>query len=297
MPKNTSSITENINLRFLPGGISSQTHKFKHMKIWALRIYFLPSSTPSCYPLPHRLPTKSTLPIMLPLKSNGNTKSVCKWLFLICVCSCENSVRSCVCACVHCMFVLYWLLLLRGEMRMDQCKEGKNRRQYTNNEEWPKEWKRRKMSHISIWDRRRDLFKLSESSFLSDECIQCFLPPLMNSKWSMYQILSSCQSLSLSSVLAWDGEGDALCYLVLVIVFSNPLLSVCFVLCPTVQLPWTISWSSWQRLHQTPDVTMWRRWTRWQERMWRVLPSTWASQVKLHSESKMLGVILNKAAN
>lgn len=30
--ENTSSITKNINLRFLPGSICSQTDKFKHMK-------------------------------------------------------------------------------------------------------------------------------------------------------------------------------------------------------------------------------------------------------------------------
>lgn len=127
--ENTSSITKNINLRFLPGGNCSQAHKFKRMKIWALRMYFLPSSTPSRYPLPHHLPPKSTLPIILPWKSNSNTNSVCKWLFLISVCSCEDGVRSCVfvivCACVCFMFVPYWLLLVRGEMRMDQCKEGR----------------------------------------------------------------------------------------------------------------------------------------------------------------------------
>lgn len=105
--ENTSSITKNISLCFLPGGVCSKAHEFKHMKTWVLGIYVLPSSFPSHNPLPHRLPTKMNSSYYAPLKSNGNTNSVCKWLFLISVCSCENTVRSCmpvtVCACVFCI--------------------------------------------------------------------------------------------------------------------------------------------------------------------------------------------------
>lgn len=204
------------------------------------------------------------------------------------MCSCENAVRSrvfgTVCTCVHCMFVLYWLLVVHGEMRVDQCREGRTE-DNTQTSGMAKRIKETQMSHISIWDRRRDLFKPFQSSFLSDAGIQCFLPPLMNPKWSMYQILCSCQSLSLSCVSMWDRAtlGDAFCSHLLLLCFLNPLLSLCFCFCPAEQLLWTISSSSWQPLERTQDVTTRRRWTRWRERTWRALPSTWASQVKHQS--------------
>lgn len=72
-----------------------------------------------------------------------------------------------------------------------------------------------KTSQLSIWDRRRDLFKLSESSFLSDACIHCFLCPLwiLNHPCNKYSSLdrvfehSSCQrrnNVEQRHVFLWD---------------------------------------------------------------------------------------------
>lgn len=150
-------------------GARVQTHE--NMTAWNICLTLLislPLSSPT--PSPYKM-NSSHYP---PLKSNGNTNSVCKWLFLISVCSCENTVRSCmpvtVCACVFCIDCCRdvgkwaWISVKKEEQKTIH-----------KQREWPEEWKRHKMSLISIWDRRRDLFKLSESSFLSDDCIQC--PP------------------------------------------------------------------------------------------------------------------------
>lgn len=166
--ENTSSITKNINLRFLPGGISSQTHKFKHMKIWAPRIHFLPSSTPSCYPLPHRLPPKSTLPIMRPWKATATQSLFVSDCFLS-LCAYVRTVldpvflwlRVLVCIVCLCCIDCCWYVGKWGWISVKKEEQKTIHKQ----RERPKEWKRHKMSHISIWDRRRDLFKLSESSF------------------------------------------------------------------------------------------------------------------------------------
>lgn len=176
-----------------------------------------PSKINSSYnaPLTNSSSTKSVYDCFLSLCAHVRTALdiVCLWLCVVCLC------------CIDCCCYVGkwgWISVKKGEQKTIH-----------KQREWPKEWKRHKMSHISIWDRRRDLFKLSESSFLSDECIQCFLPPLMNSKWSMYQILSSCQSLSLSSVLVWDGatlEGGTFCFWLLLFCF---LISCVLCLCPT----------------------------------------------------------------
>lgn len=52
-------------------------------------------------------------------------------------------------------------------------------------------------------------------------------------------------------------------------------------LCPAEQSLWTISWLSWQRWRRMQGVTTWRQWMRWPGRAWQVLPSTWASQVRV----------------
>lgn len=52
-------------------------------------------------------------------------------------------------------------------------------------------------------------------------------------------------------------------------------------LCPAEQSLWTISWLSWQQWRRMQGVTTWRQWMRWPGRVWPVLPSTWAYQVKI----------------
>lgn len=138
-------------------------------------------------------------------------------LDLVCLWLCVLVYALCLCRIDCCWYVGKWGWI---SVKKEEQKTIHKQR------DWPKEWKRHKMSHISIWDRRRDLFKLSESSFLSDECIQC--PPLpLNSKWSMYHILSSCLSVSFSSV--WDGaalEGGMFCFRLLSLCFLIPCLCV-----------------------------------------------------------------------
>ena len=102
VPRHTTSNTSEGNLSF--------TNIF----------FYFPRLPPAI--LSHNVSCKIHSFCNAPLKSNSNTKSVCKWLFLISVCSCENSVRSCV---LVYMLVLYWLPLVCGGIRMDQWKEGR----------------------------------------------------------------------------------------------------------------------------------------------------------------------------
>lgn len=147
---------------------------------------------------------------------------MCLWL-------CAFVYTVCLC-CIDCCWYMgkwEWISVKKGEQKTIH-----------KQREWPKELKRHKISHISIWDRRRDLFKLSQSSFFSDAGIQCFLPPLwiLNDPCTKY---SPLQSLSLSSVFVWDEAalGDVFCFHLLLLCFLIPCsLCVLFVPCRAITL-------------------------------------------------------------
>lgn len=125
-----------------------------------------------------------------------------------------------------CLYIIYVCAVLIAARKWGWISVKKERQKTIHKQrEWPKEWKRHEMSHISIWDRRRDLFKLSESSFLSDDCIQCFLP--------LFWILNDpCRKYSpLVRVLIWDRgrqEGGMFSFWFL-LVFYNTLLCACLI--------------------------------------------------------------------
>ena len=193
--------------------------------------------------------------------------------------SCVCVIVVCVCEspCVPCMLVLYWLLRGRGgKTRLDQWKDG--RTEDNTPRERPEEWKRHKMSHISIWDRRRDLFKLCESSFLSDACVQRVLPPLwmLNDPCTKYsphvRVLVGAVFLSETRTI---GRG----------VFPFFLIP-----CSLACLLSSVSALQSNQFGQSAGrpgnhgigrrtATTWRPWTRWRGRTWRAPPCTWASQV------------------
>lgn len=220
--ENTSSITKNINLCFLPRGVCSKAHKFKHMKTWLLGIYVLPSSFPSHYPLPHRLPTKWTLPITLPWKATATQTLFVSDCFLS-LCAHVRTLLDLVCLWL-CVLV-YSVLIVAGTWGNEHGSvwRRRNRRQYTNNENGQKN--ERDTKWVSYQSETGGEIYLSSPNPLSFLMIVFNVPPpLLNSKWSMYQILSPCQSLSLSSVLVWVGatlEGDMFCF---------QLLSLCFLM-------------------------------------------------------------------
>lgn len=171
--ENTSSITKNIILCFLPGGICCQTDKFKRLRNLSATKIFSVSISPTTSP------SKVSSSHCDLLKVNGNAKSLCESLCaqvrtlldFACLWSCVLVYQRAACLChIDCRcYAGKW-----GWISMKKEEQKTIHKQW----EWQKEWKIHKMSYISIWDRRRDLFKLSESSFLYDACIQCFPPPL-----------------------------------------------------------------------------------------------------------------------
>lgn len=123
---------------------------------------------------------------------------------------------------------------------MDQCKKGEQRTidQTTRTTKDPE--KIHETSQLSIWDRRGDLFKLFESSSLSDACIQCFLCPLwiLNHPCNKYSSLDRVlvQALFLSATeQRWTKAFFSLrCY---VFFFVNPWwLRILFVSCRAITL-------------------------------------------------------------
>ena len=72
----------------------------------------------------------------------------------VCVCVCVSLCTVYVCGCIHCCWERGG-----GKTRMDQWKDGRTE-DNTQRDNGQKNERDTKMSHISIWDRRRDLFKL-----------------------------------------------------------------------------------------------------------------------------------------
>lgn len=190
--ENTSSITKNIILCFLPGGICCQTDEFKRLRNLSATKIFSVSISPTTSP------SKVSSSHYDLLKVNGSAKSLCESLYaqvrtlldFACLWSCVLVYQHVPCLWhIDCRcYAGKW-----GWISMKKEEQKTIHKQW----EWQKEWKIHKMSYISVWDRRRDLFKLSESSFLSDACIQCFPPPLWipNDPCTKYS--------SLDRVLVW----------------------------------------------------------------------------------------------
>lgn len=174
----------------LAASVARQTSS-NAFEIWVQQKYFLLAS------LPQHHPPKSVLPIMISWKSTATQnlfESLCAQvrtlLDFACLWSCVLVYQHVPCLWhidCHCYAGKWGWISMKKEEQKTIHKQW----------EWQKEWKIHKMSYISVWDRRRDLFKLSESSFLSDACIQCFPPPLWipNDPCTKYS--------SLDRVLVW----------------------------------------------------------------------------------------------
>lgn len=169
----------------LAASVARQTSS-NAFEIWVQQKYFLLAS------LPQHHPPKSVLPIMISWKSlcEALCAQVRTLLDFACLWSCVLVYQHVPCLWhidCHCYAGKWGWISMKKEEQKTIHKQW----------EWQKEWKIHKMSYISVWDRRRDLFKLSESSFLSDACIQCFPPPLWipNDPCTKYS--------SLDRVLVW----------------------------------------------------------------------------------------------
>lgn len=122
--ENTSSITKNIILCFLPGGICCQTDEFKRLRNLSATKIFSVSISPTTSP------SKVSSSHYDLLKVNGNAKSLCESLYAQ-----VRTLLDFACLCTSTFHVCG--ILIAAAMRGNE--DGsvwrrRNRRQYTNSE-------------------------------------------------------------------------------------------------------------------------------------------------------------------
>lgn len=201
----------------VPRRTSSNTWKHDCLEYMSYPPHFPPTN------LSHTVSLQNELfPVRFPWKAMATQTLFVSDCFLS-LCAHVRTLLDLVCLWL-CVLV-YSVLIVAGTWGNEHGSvwRRRNRRQYTNNKNGQKNERDTKWaSYQSETGGEIYLSSLNPLSFLM--IVFNVPPPLLNSKWSMYQILSPCQSLSLSSVLVWAGatlEGDMFCF---------QLLSLCFLM-------------------------------------------------------------------
>ena len=178
------------------------------------------------FTLHNSLPLSShsdSLNCLLPQKGTApQTLFVSDFFYHLCVLTRKQCYVLCLyilcLSCIDCSEEMRWIGVKENQKTI-----------HNKQQEWPEEWKIHKMSHVSIRDRGRDLFKLSESSFLSNDCIHCFIPLLwiLNDPCTKYPpLVRVFVSVVFLAETQKGKKGGELCFWFL-LVFYKTLLCMC----------------------------------------------------------------------